>query len=229
MEYCKQKVEEVLKELNVDVEKGFSNEEVEKRKAHISLLYAEKREEIQKRLANFQNLPKKAWLYELIFCLLTPQSSGRRCWEAVLKLEASNFKNIENILKTRTRFHKTKTMRVKTALQDWPKIKKIIEETSNAFTLRNSLSENVKGFGMKESSHFIRNIGKSENQLAILDRHVLKNLSAYSIINANKVKIDKKNYLEIERKMKQFADEVNIPVDALDLLLWSKETGEVFK
>ena len=38
-----------------------------------------------------------------------------------------------------------------------------------------------------------------------------------------------KKYLEIEEKMKEFADRINIPFPELDLLFWSEETGEVFK
>jgi len=35
--------------------------------------------------------------------------------------------------------------------------------------------------------------------------------------------------MEIESKMIRFAKKINIPVSHLDLLFWSKETGEVFK
>jgi thermostable 8-oxoguanine DNA glycosylase len=38
-----------------------------------------------------------------------------------------------------------------------------------------------------------------------------------------------KRYYEVKNKMRKFADKVNIPMAHLDLLLWCKETGEVFK
>ena len=38
-----------------------------------------------------------------------------------------------------------------------------------------------------------------------------------------------RKYLEIEEKMRNLANEVNIPLSHLDLLFWSKETGEIFK
>lgn len=36
----------------------------------------------------------------------------------------------------------------------------------------------------------------------------------------------KKRYLEIENKMKKFANKIEIPISHLDLLLWYKETGK---
>jgi N-glycosylase/DNA lyase len=41
--------------------------------------------------------------------------------------------------------------------------------------------------------------------------------------------LSKKKYLEIERKMKAFSEKIGIPMGHLDLLLWYKEAGEVFK
>ena len=41
--------------------------------------------------------------------------------------------------------------------------------------------------------------------------------------------ITPKLYLEIEKKMKEYCDFVNISMDSLDLLLWYKEAGEIFK
>jgi N-glycosylase/DNA lyase len=38
-----------------------------------------------------------------------------------------------------------------------------------------------------------------------------------------------KRYIDIEQKMRQFADDIGIPLDHLDLLLWFRETGEIFK
>ena len=38
-----------------------------------------------------------------------------------------------------------------------------------------------------------------------------------------------RRYLAIEARMHRFAEHVGISVAALDLLLWSRETGEIFK
>jgi N-glycosylase/DNA lyase len=41
--------------------------------------------------------------------------------------------------------------------------------------------------------------------------------------------LTKKKYLEIERRMIELSQKTGIPMGHLDLLLWSKETGEIFK
>lgn len=84
------------------------------------------------------------------------------------------------------------------------------------------------GFGMKEASHFMRNIGLFED-IAILDRHILKNLIEYDVISEIPKTLTVKIYLEIEQKMKEFAEKIKIPFTELDLLFWSEETGHVFK
>jgi len=81
---------------------------------------------------------------------------------------------------------------------------------------------------MKEASHFLRNIGLGKD-LAILDRHILKNLKEYGVINEIPKSITKKVYIAIEDKMREFSKRINIPMDELDLLFWSKETGIIFK
>ena len=93
---------------------------------------------------------------------------------------------------------------------------------------REWLVENVRGMSYKEASHFLRNIGQGE-KLTILDRHILKNLKALNVIDKVPKSLSKKKYLEIEEKMMDFADRIKIPLDHLDLLLWYKETGEIFK
>ena len=90
------------------------------------------------------------------------------------------------------------------------------------------LVKNVKGIGYKEASHFLRNIGYTE-KLAILDRHIMKNLKFFGIISNIPDSFSKSKYIQIEEKMKKFAEEINIPISHLDLLLWYKETGEIFK
>jgi len=41
--------------------------------------------------------------------------------------------------------------------------------------------------------------------------------------------ITRKAYSEMEEKLRQFSKKINIPMDELDLLFWSLETGKVFK
>ena len=95
--------------------------------------------------------------------------------------------------------------------------------------LRDWLVEHVKGYGYKEASHFLRNIGLGSD-IAILDRHILKNLKRYGVIDKIPVSTGpRKVYLAIEDKMRRFARKARIPLDEMDLLFWSIQTGFVFK
>lgn len=193
-------------------------------------LYQQKKEKIKSRLNDFKKLSEEEMKKEFLFCILTPQSNAQRCWQAVENI--SNLKNptekqIAEILRTRVRFHNTKAKRIINALQTWEKIRKDLDN-ENVVELRNWLAENVNGYGLKESGHFLRNIGKSNNEIAILDRHILRNLLANKIINEIKIK-NKKNYFEVEKSFIKFASEIGIPADELDLFWWSEENGEIFK
>jgi N-glycosylase/DNA lyase len=108
------------------------------------------------------------------------------------------------------------------------KIKSKINQFADACEAREWLAENVKGIGYKEASHFLRNIGMGQN-LAILDRHILKNMKTCDIIKKMPTSLSKKEYLTTEQKLKKFTEEIKIPISHLDLLWWSKETGEIFK
>ena len=192
--------------------------------------YKTKKRSIKEKLEEFRNLPERDYEKEFMFCILTPQSNAQRCWEAVEQLskhDEINKDKIREILKTRTRFHNNKANYLLEAKQMWSKIKPTLEKR-DIITLRNWLSENVKGYGLKEASHFIRNIGKSNSKIAILDRHILRNLKSLDVIKDEKIK-NRGDYLEKEQKFIEFAKKMQIPIDELDLLFWSEENGEIFK
>jgi N-glycosylase/DNA lyase len=110
------------------------------------------------------------------------------------------------------------------------KIKNRIEALKeNPIELRNffAFNKGIKGLGYKEASHFLRNIGFKG--YAILDKHILNSLLEFNIIDKIKTPLTSKVYYEIEEKMKLFSNEIEIPMDDLDLLLWSRRTGRILK
>ncbi len=84
------------------------------------------------------------------------------------------------------------------------------------------------GLGYKEASHFLRNIGWGD-ELAILDRHILKNLRLLGVISQTPASLSKHKYLQIENSLKDLAGHIRISPARLDLIFWCKETGEIFK
>jgi N-glycosylase/DNA lyase len=91
--------------------------------------------------------------------------------------------------------------------------------------LREWLVRNIKGIGWKESSHFLRNMGFKN--FAILDRHVLKTLNKYGILDEIPRTLSKKIYLGIERKLKNIADHLHITLAELDLYLFYLDAGKI--
>jgi len=85
----------------------------------------------------------------------------------------------------------------------------------------------IKGLGYKEASHFLRNIGIKGH--AILDKHVMRCLAEVGVLESSTPPSNRKMYLEIEEKLLQFAREIKVNADELDLVLWSMKTGEILK
>lgn len=193
--------------------------------------------EIERRIKEFIKLreaEQERLLLELIFCLLTPQSKAIICWKCALSIHKASLnkelseKDIEELIKG-VRFKKNKARYIKLALEqlkDFP-LKKLLKEKDSIY-MREWLVKNVMGLGYKEASHFLRNTGFGLD-LAILDRHILKNLLNLGVIEEIPKTLTKKRYLQIEGKFKELAKEINILPAELDLFLWYKETGFVFK
>ena len=191
-------------------------------------------EAIRTRLNDFKAVRPDDYFYELVYCLLTPQSSAVNAGKAVEAMKHADVLNNEvdltEILFRKQhyiRFHNTKARRIREVKNNYPLILVRLSNGSSSVDLREWLVGNVKGFGWKEASHFLRNIGHSD--LAILDRHILKNLKKHHVIRIQPKTLTAKRYLGIEKKFKRFAHDIGISMDELDLVFWSNETGEILK
>jgi N-glycosylase/DNA lyase len=187
---------------------------------------------------------KKTWesselvFEEMCFCILTPQSSAKQAFKTVKLLKEHDLLDKGTAIQKEpfaknVRFFRTKAKRLVEVAEKFPKtkIKKILCENglpADALKCREFLLKEVNGYGLKEASHFLRNIGFGED-VAILDRHILKNLVKCGVIKEVPKHLSKKNYLEVEEKMRLFCKKHKIDFAKLDLIFWSNETGEVFK
>ena len=188
---------------------------------------------------------KKAWegteqevFAEMAFCILTPQSKAKNAWKAITNIvkngllyegkaeEIVEFLNIVRFKNNKSRYlvELRELMTRDGKLQP----KKILSEIVDTFEKRKWILKNVKGMGLKEANHVLRNLGFGEN-IAILDRHILRNLEALNVIDEIPKTITEKKYYEIEEKMREYSDFSKIRMDELDLVLWYKEAGEIFK
>ncbi len=204
--------------------------------------YKKSRRQIRERLLEFEEVwkePEKRIFEELAFCFCTPQSNARSCFAAVDYLARSGMllkgdqKTISRYIRSGVRFPENKSRYIVEARRLFtdPDGKLRIKERlhhSDPLVLREWLVKNIRGLGYKEAGHFLRNIGMGDN-LAILDRHILRNMARYGIIRDIPRSLTRKRYLELEERLRKFSRRVGIPMAELDLLFWSQETGEIFK
>ena len=209
----------------------------------IEKIYKEKQKDIEKRLREFKEIWEKGSNEdihaELSFCILTPQSKAVNAWKAITTLRENGLLfngSAEDIVEylNIVRFKNNKAKYL-VALREQMQNEKgeiITKDFFNSIAdvkdKREWIVKNIKGMAYKEAGHFLRNVGFGK-EIAILDRHILKNLVKLEVIEDVPKSLSPKLYLEIEEKMKAYCKFISIPMDSLDLLLWYKEAGEIFK
>ncbi len=201
-----------------------------------------------RRLAFLSNIYKRSEVRlfnEFCFCLLTPQTKARNAYKAINELSHKNLilegshSEIALILKKHVRFHNMKSTNIIMAREKYFEgsvfsLKTGIDNAhkNNSMTdFRNSLAKEVRGYGLKESSHFLRNIGFGQT-LAILDRHILREMDKLNILPESltpKSNLTKNNYLLCEANLIEYSKKSNIPAEYLDFVMWYEATNDIFK
>ena len=202
--------------------------------------YMFKRGEIAGRLRDFESILKKTdecIFAELAYCICTAQAKAAEADKAIRRLVASGLlykggkRDIKPYLRY-VRFWNNKAAYIVAARRRFTEDGRIVLKKrlndKDPFLLREELTETVLGLGYKEASHFLRNIGLGQD-LAILDRYIIRCLKYLGVVKNIPRSITRKRYLVMEARMKIFSEEVKIPMDHLDLLLWSSQTGRIFK
>ncbi|QQS45860.1 MAG: N-glycosylase/DNA lyase [Acidobacteriota bacterium] len=202
-----------------------------------------KRPAIRARLDEFASIGRDAdddaLFEELVFCIFTAGASARMGLNSIARVHghlrrysqprlarlltgAHRFPNARSRYIVHTRRYLQGNCRLR--LRD-----KLDSFGSNNDARRDFFAANpgIKGIGYKEASHYLRNIGYSG--YAILDKHILNTLCEFEIIHSPRPPATKKKYLEVEQDMRNFAADIKIDLDELDLLLWSNKTGEILK
>ncbi len=201
---------------------------------------------VEERLKDFytlRNTSNRRIFSELTYCILTPQSNALACDRVVEELDRLGIlsnprrrrSELEGVLK-KTRFWRNKSRYV---LKAWERymdggkdMKAELEldlSPQENKTLRNNIRRDMRGMGigMKEASHFLRNIGRGQG-IAILDRHIMRCMHQMGIIEDDSLKSEK-DYLRIEDIIGGFCQRENFSMEELDLLLWSARTGFIYK
>ncbi|MFA5333300.1 MAG: N-glycosylase/DNA lyase [Candidatus Nanoarchaeia archaeon] len=203
----------------------------------LALKNSKVKELVGNRLKEFSEKNKKSnedWYSELCFCILTANSRAKTAINIQNELGYKGFfeknqQELEKIIsKNKHRFSSMKSRYLIKAREHKNLQLKINELISKGQEqVRNHLAENILGIGLKEASHFLRNIGFFE--LAILDRHILALLKAHGYINEVPKTLTKKEYYRIEKIFQKIASELKMSPAELDLYMWYMRTGEVLK
>jgi len=73
----------------------------------------------------------------------------------------------------------------------------------------------------------LRNVGYDD--VAIIDRHILRELYENNYIDEIPKTLSRRKYLEIENILRDIGEEVNLKLSELDLYIWYLRTGKVLK
>ena len=193
---------------------------------HISNLISQRMKEFKQHKAeNHEKI-----FSELCFCLLTANFQAEKSIEIQKEFEHEfetiSQEELAKKLKSKGhRFWPQRAERIVLARECKDELCELVFKKSGK-EIRGWIVENVKGLGMKEASHFLRNIGYGD--VAILDFHIIDILVEEGLIERPKT-LTPKRYLEIEEVLKKLGEEVDLNLAELDLYLWYLETGKVLK
>lgn len=172
------------------------------------------------------------WFRELVLCVLTANSSFVSAYKVlgyVMEEFDKGTYRFERVLEERGyRFYELKAKYLKNLVRYRGRVKswiKPLADRSQALA-REVLANEIYGIGMKEASHFLRNVGYFD--LAIVDKHVMRFSINSGLVRPFKT-LTRSRYLEIERKLKGLAHQLGMSVGILDLFIWHIETGTVLK
>jgi N-glycosylase/DNA lyase len=82
------------------------------------------------------------------------------------------------------------------------------------------LAKNIPGVGLKQASHFLRNV-KYSASLAIIDCHIIRFLSEEVLEENFSGAITPKQYMELEQILIESSREHNLNPSVLDIAIWN--------
>jgi len=217
-------------------------------KEKITESYLSKKNEIDSKLESFRELrgsSEERKFKELVFVILSSQTQAEKAWDAceilerkdllmegsveeisqVLEEEGVSYPENKSkfIVSNRDKLSQPTLQNPEKSLKINQKIKE--EDLQNT---RKWFAENIEGISWKGASHFLRNIGYG-NGFAIISGHISMQMHELGLTKSPDPPKNKKEYFEREKELQKLAEDLDIDIKALDLVLWSAKTGNVFK
>lgn len=106
-------------------------------------------------------------------------------------------------------------------LQEMGGLKSLLSQADEIAKLRAFFVKEIKGIGPKQSSHFLRNVGYS-NEVAVLDVHILRYMHIQGIIEETYTKAIStlKQYEKLESLLINFLKYMKYPIGFVDQAIW---------
>lgn len=168
---------------------------------------------------------------EACFCILTANSSAAMGIKIQKSIGIKGFKNLnlkdlyEKIREHGHRFAMQRAERI-VKLREKENFLLDIAKEKDGKKAREKLVKEIYGYGYKEASHFLRNIGFDD--VAIIDRHISRFLFEKGLVKPRKT-ITKKVYLECEEALEKIAKDFKLTQAELDLYIFYIKTKKVLK
>jgi N-glycosylase/DNA lyase len=129
------------------------------------------------------------------------------------------------------RFARQRAERIALVREKWKDIKELIRNNPSGKEIRQMIADSkspykIKGFGYKEASHFLRNIGFHD--VAIVDRHIYRFLLENSLIEEVKT-LTPRLYLRAEKALSKLCKDLGLKQSELDLYIFYAKTRKVLK
>lgn len=174
---------------------------------------------------------------ELCFCILTANSSALLGIKLQKTIGIEGFKRmsleeLEKVIASAGhRFPRQRAERIVKAREKFDSILELLKNKGDGRVIRDLLSDScskykVEGFGLKEASHFLRNIGFED--VAIVDRHIFSYLKEKGLLS-NYRTLTRRIYLEAERRLEEICQRLGMSQGELDLYIFYYKTGKVLK
>ncbi len=168
---------------------------------------------------------------EACFCILTANSSAALGIKIQKEVGIEGFhsfslEKLYQIISSKGhRFAMQRAERI-VALRSKKSLLLDLAKYKNGKEAREILVKEIKGYGYKESSHFLRNIGFDD--VAIIDRHISRWLFENGFVKPRKT-ITKKVYIESEEALEKISSDFGLTLAQLDLYIFYIKTKKVLK
>ncbi|MFT4308852.1 MAG: N-glycosylase/DNA lyase [Candidatus Woesearchaeota archaeon] len=191
---------------------------------------------VEERMASFTQVrddSDERLFLELCFCLLTANFQSEKSMIIHDAIGRGFVTHPEHVLAKRLRslgyrFPNIRARFIVEARVHVPKLRSVVYgDGFDEAQRREWLVSNVKGLGLKEASHYLRNVGVPA--FPIIDRHIVAILAEHGLVSDPDMPITKKRYALIEAVMDALARDTGLDHGRLDFYVWYLKTGRVLK